>query len=231
MHNAGVRFSESVRLKRSAGAIVLNTYERAMLKISHTESHTNLLGPGDRFVIWVHGCCFDCKGCLARNTRFGNYHEVDVCDLAGEIKMSGCDGLTISGGEPFLQAEALAELVREVKNTCDIGVIIYSGFTIEELYDRNDSAALLGMTDILIDGRYIEELDDGRAYVGSSNQRIHYLTDRYENSGSEYYSAKKRRAEIKFSEDSVTLIGVPSANVLRIWQEIKSKNGGDFDDF
>ena len=202
-----------------------------ILNLSHTESHTNLLGPGDRFAIWVHGCCFHCEGCLAVNTRFGKYKEINVSDLAHEINNSGCDGITISGGEPFLQAEALAALVKQVKNERDIGVIIYSGFTIEELRDKKECAELLGLTDILIDGRYIKELDDGRPYIGSSNQKLHYLTDRYKEISKDYYAAPRRRAEIKFNADSVTLIGVPSANVLQIWQEIKYKNGGSDDDF
>lgn len=201
------------------------------IRISHTESHTDLLGPGDRFVIWVHGCCFDCEGCLARNTRFGAYRDVSVRDLAREIIDSGCDGITVSGGEPFLQAEALAELVREVRRGRDMGVIVYSGFTLEELRERNGCEGLLGLADILIDGRYIRELDDGRAYIGSANQRLHYLTGRYRAAGAEYYSAAKRRAEIRFSADRVTLIGVPSANVLKIWQDIKAKGGGAENDF
>ena len=205
--------------------------ENGLLKISHTESHTNLLGPGDRFVIWVHGCCFHCEGCLAVNTRFGAYEEVSVSYLASEIIQSGCDGITVSGGEPFLQAQALAALVKKVKGVRDMGVIIYSGFTLKELRDREEFAGLLSLTDILIDGRYIQELDDGRPYIGSSNQILHYLTDRYKAVGREYYAASKRCAEIKFNADSVTLIGVPSANVLQIWKEIKSKNGGCDDDF
>lgn len=205
--------------------------EKELLKISHIESHTDLLGPCDRFVIWVHGCCFDCEGCLARNTRFGAYREMSVSDVARNIIHSGCEGITISGGEPFLQAKALAALVKEVQSCRDIGVIIYSGFTLEALKKRDDCLELLSRTDILIDGPYVKVLDDGRAYIGSSNQRLHYLTERYRKAGREYYSAKKRRAEIKFNADSVTLIGVPSANVLTIWNEIKKKNGGGEDDF
>ena len=202
-----------------------------ILKISHTEAHTDLLGPGDRFVVWVHGCCFDCEGCLARNTRFGACQETSVSGMAQEIIESGCEGLTLSGGEPFLQAEALAELVREVQTRRDVGVIVYSGFTLEELRERSDALALLRKTDILIDGRYVKQLDDGRAYIGSSNQRLHYLTDRYKAEGEKYYSAQKRRAEIRFTADTVTLIGVPSANVLAVWREIKAKNGGAENDF
>ena len=205
--------------------------EKAVLKISHTEAHTELLGPYDRFVIWVHGCCFDCEGCLAFNTRYGEYTEMSVDELAERIIKSNCEGITISGGEPFLQTAALVALVKAVRSVRDTGVIVYSGFTLKELQSNTDYMKLLELADILIDGRYIKELDDGRAYIGSSNQRLYYLTDRYREIGRKYYSASKRRAEIKFGRDKVSLIGVPSATVLKIWEEIKSKNGGIGDDF
>ena len=86
-------------------------------------------------------------------------------------------------------------------------------------------------TDILIDGRYIKELDDGRAYIGSSNQRLHYLSDRYKNIGESYYSSYKRRAEIKINPNEVVLVGVPSKNVLDVWQKLKEKSGGNTGEF
>jgi len=213
----------------------MNLYKRmsqdTKILISHTEKNTDLLGPYRRFVIWVHGCCFACEGCLAENTKNGAYTEMSVKDLAQEILMSDTEGITISGGEPFLQAEALFELITLLKSVRDTGVIIYSGFTLEELQKNADTQNLLSVTDILIDGRYIKELDDGRAYIGSSNQRLHYLSDRYKNIGQEYYSEKKRRAEIKFTLDKAVLIGVPSENVLKVWQKVKEKSGGEISDF
>ena len=198
-----------------------------MIDVSHYERSTELLGPFTRFVVWVHGCCFDCEGCLARNTRFGEYESLSPGELAGEIVKSGCEGVTISGGEPFLQAGELAEMLRIARAERDIGVIVYSGFTLAELRERPDAGSLLALCDILIDGRYVRELDDGRAYVGSSNQTIHYLTPRYERAGREYYSAEKRKCEIKFTEKQAVLIGVPSAGVLEMWQKIKKKAGNE----
>ena len=113
--------------------------EDSKILISHTEKNTDLLGPYRRFVIWVHGCCFDCEGCLAENTKNGAYTETNIKDLAQEILMSDTEGITISGGEPFLQAKALFELVSLLKSIKDIGVIIYSGFTLEELQENDDS--------------------------------------------------------------------------------------------
>ena len=196
------------------------------LRISHTEANSTLLGPFNRFIIWVHGCCFDCEDCLAINTRFGAYKEVDVNDLAEEIISSACEGITISGGEPFLQAQELSRLIELVKEHRDIGVIVYSGFTLREIENDSENLPLLKHVDILIDGRYEKNLDDGRAYVGSSNQIIHYLTKRYKESGEKYYLASKRKAEIKFTPNRAILIGVPSKNVLNMWQNLKSKSAG-----
>ncbi len=211
----------------------LNLYKKMSDKIllSHTEKNTDLLGPYRRFVIWVHGCCFDCEGCLAESTKNGAYTETDIKELAQEILSSETEGITISGGEPFLQAKALFELVSLLKSIKDIGVIIYSGFTLEELQENKENRDLLTVTDILIDGRYMKELDDGKAYIGSSNQHLYYLSDRYKDIGQEYYSADKRRAEIKFTLDKAVLIGVPSKNVLNVWQKVKEKSGGDICDF
>ena len=99
------------------------------------------------------------------------------------------------------------------------------------MQENEENRDLLTVTDILIDGRYMKELDDGKAYIGSSNQHLYYLSDRYKDIGQEYYSADKRRAEIKFTLDKAVLIGVPSKNVLNVWQKVKEKSGGDICDF
>lgn len=209
----------------------MNMYERSIIKISHIEESTDLLGPFDRFVIWVHGCCFDCEGCLATNTKNGVYEEVPISELSERIVESHCEGITVSGGEPFLQSVALLKLIQAVRQKRDIGVIVYSGFTLAELKQDKNMVALLREIDILIDGKYIKELDDNRPYVGSSNQIIHYLSSRYTNVGKAYYAASKRRAEIKLTDKQAILIGVPSHNVLKTWQDIKEKSGGMNNDF
>ena len=206
-------------------------YDKSVLRVSYIEESTDLLGPYNRFVIWTHGCCFDCGGCLAINTKAGSYQEANILELADKIVQSSCEGITISGGEPFLQAAALLKMIRTVKARRDIGVIVYSGFTIDEIKFDKEKNNLLNEIDVLIDGKYIKELDDGRAYVGSSNQVIHYLTSRYKIVGEDYYSQKKRRAEIKLTRSQAMLIGVPSKTVLKVWQDLKDKSGGMKNDF
>ena len=201
------------------------------LRISHIETDTALLGPYRRFVIWVYGCCFDCDGCMAHNARFGKETLMNLRELVDDILRSDVEGITISGGEPFLQASALHELVVSVKQKRDMGVIVYTGFTLEELEKNGDNLPLLSVTDILIDGRYVKEFDTGQAYIGSSNQKLHHLTDRYKNIGTAYYSAPQRKAEIKLTTEQAVLIGVPSSNVLKMWRDIKKKTGGEINEF
>lgn len=208
----------------------MNTNESMALRISHIEKSTELLGPFCRFVIWVHGCCFSCKGCLAENTKHGTPTYIDINELSEEIVASGCEGITISGGEPFLQADKLSVLIEKIKSIRDIGVIIYSGFTLEEIQKDPNKAMLLPYVDLLIDGQYIEELDVGQPYIGSTNQIIHYLSSRYLGAGRLYYAAKSRKAEIKITSKQAILIGVPSKKVLAVWNELKKKSGGTGND-
>ncbi len=197
------------------------------IRISHYVRSTELLGPYNRFALWVQGCPFRCKGCIAESIQsFDGGYDAGI-DETSEIILNekNIEGITISGGEPFLQAEALYTLISAVKYKCeDFGVIIYSGFTYEELIkssaDNKSVQSLLQLTDILIDGRYDILLDKGEFAKGSSNQKILYLTDRYKNCGTEYYSQKKRKAEIIFYKDKSILTGVPSKNAMEIWKQI-----------
>lgn len=204
---------------------------KGYINISHYERSTNLLGPYQRFVIWVHGCCFDCEGCLAENTKHGPGDRVSIEKLGELILEENIEGITISGGEPFLQAESLAALIRHIKEQRDLGVIIYTGFTLDEILKDKEKRNLLTMTDILIDGKYVKELDDGRAYVGSSNQNIHQLSERYRDITEQYYKKSGRRAEIRIEKDRVILIGVPSKEALNVWNDLKRRAGGITDDF
>ena len=112
-----------------------------------------------------------------------------------------------------------------------MGVICYSGYTFEELQNKPDATRLLSNLDVLIDGKYIQELDYEKPYVGSINQKIHYLTSRYKIIGSQYYSAGARKTEIRLTSNQAILIGVPSKRTLQAWKKLKEKAGGVVYDF
>ena len=142
------------------------------LNIYMKQSVTEALGPGKRYALWVQGCKRNCRGCLSPGSHdFEKGEWIDTLVLAKEIiQTEMIEGLTISGGEPFLQAKALCELVRYIKSKKDYGIIIYTGNLYEELLGSKDIyiKKLLSFTDILIDGEYIEELNDGKSLRGSS---------------------------------------------------------------
>jgi anaerobic ribonucleoside-triphosphate reductase activating protein len=135
-------------------------------------------GPGIRAVVYAQGCPHHCPHCHNPSTwdPRGGY-ELDIDEIIGLVKDTGLlRGITLSGGEPFLQAEPMAELAARTKDL-GLDVVTYTGYTFEELLEmsRRDSsvARLLSLTDILIDGPYRhEERDLTLAFRGSRNQRI-----------------------------------------------------------
>ena len=203
------------------------------MKISHYIERTSVLGPYLRSALWVHGCCFSCEGCLAKEMNIGLYKEYAPADLSELfLKVTDTEGITISGGEPFLQSEELATMLDCIKAKRDYGVIIYTGFLKEELEKKNDTGVqrLLQHIDILIDVNYNQELDDGKPYRGSSNQKIHLVTDRYKNVFDDYYNGTdKRKIEIDVEKDNVYMVGVPSKNSIEVWRQFKKKADGNRD--
>lgn len=159
----------------------------ATLRIGRVADSCRVLGPGDRTVIWVAGCPLRCRECTVPellDMRAGSDMAVD--ELAERIlhfdATRGIDGVTFSGGEPFAQASALAVLVRRLRATRpNLSVMSYSGYTLERLRRRGDAGqlALLAQLDILIDGPYLPHRHAPLRWRGSSNQRIHWLTDRH----------------------------------------------------
>jgi anaerobic ribonucleoside-triphosphate reductase activating protein len=105
-----------------------------------------------------------------------------VSELAAEIlSWTGIDGLTLSGGEPFEQAFALAELCRILRCGREFSIMSYTGYTLEELVASSnaDHRSLLQYIDILVDGPYIEARRADILWRGSANQRIHMLSDHH----------------------------------------------------
>lgn len=201
-----------------------------MIRYAERIDNCTVLGPGGpRAVLWVHGCCFNCKGCVAESYKSGPYHEVKPAEVADwYCKQSNkTEGITISGGEPFLQAGELAEMIRLIRKQKDCGVIVYTGFLYEELlaYAQKDEAIrqLLDETDLLIDGPYMEELDKNRMAVGSENQRIWHLTERYRSVAEEYYGKSGRQVEIKIFDGKSMLVGVPSHEQKKLWKKLSEK--------
>jgi anaerobic ribonucleoside-triphosphate reductase activating protein len=188
------------------------------LNIAATRVGTEALGPGVRSVVWVQGCPFHCAGCIAPDwipDRPARHAE--PAELAAELLADPrVDGLTLSGGEPMQQAAALAALVRCAREIRDVSVICFTGHRLEQLRSHPPTPGvpeLLATVDVLVDGRYVAALDDGRGLRGSSNQRIHHLTGRLAHCGYDF-EGRPRSVEIAVEGPQALLIGVPSAGLL-----------------
>ncbi|MGH1394801.1 MAG: 4Fe-4S single cluster domain-containing protein [Trichormus sp.] len=140
------------------------------------ESEVN--GPGCRAVIWVQGCPRECPGCFNPDSWTFEINQLVTVDSLVEQILSKPQntGVTFSGGEPFWQAPALADLARKVK-AADLNVMSFSGFTLKQLQSESappGSQELLAELDILIDGPFVESLaiNSPDSPVSSRNQKV-----------------------------------------------------------
>ena len=150
------------------------------LRISGIMSESIVDGPGMRFAIFTQGCPHHCPSCHNPQTHdFNGGYDIDTDELYERIIADDIlQGVTFSGGEPMCQPKPLLELAKKIKSNTDLSIVIYSGYTLEQLKAKNDSDIneLLDICDWLIDGRFeIDKKDLTLPFRGSSNQRIIFL--------------------------------------------------------
>ncbi|AKU79328.1 anaerobic ribonucleoside-triphosphate reductase activating protein [Spiroplasma turonicum] len=142
-------------------------------------------GPGIRYSIYVAGCLHACKGChnlLSWSFKLGkdfdqNYEKQIISDLKSNPLLSG---VTFSGGDPMFSAKEVYKLIKRIKKETGLNIWLYTGFTIEEIYNQRNNGEeelyrfkILHEIDILVDGRWVQELyDPSLDFRGSSNQRL-----------------------------------------------------------
>lgn len=146
-----------------------------MLDLSGIVSDSIVDGPGIRTTVFSQGCPHHCEGCHNPETwEFGCGTKVPLEGILEIVESNPlCRGVTFSGGEPFAQAEAFAQLAVMLKER-GYEVASYSGFTFEQLLKGNEhQRKLLASIDILIDGPYIQSQRSLElSFRGSRNQRI-----------------------------------------------------------
>ena len=124
-------------------------------------------GTGIRVVLWVSGCSLHCKGCHNPETwNFDGGPEIGAKEIAEDFrKRKLLDGITLSGGDPFYQQESCLELLSFLPG---VNVWIYTGFD----YDEISETELAKKANVLVVGKFIEDLKCDGQYFGSSNQKI-----------------------------------------------------------
>lgn len=135
-----------------------------------------------RAVVWVQGCSLRCPGCFNPETHPSEGGQVlTVAGLFQRILAlrDSIEGITISGGEPLQQRQSLLTLLQRVRQETDLSVLIFTGYTMQEVRQMPNGQDLLANTDILIAGRFVASQRLARDLQGSANKTIHLLTDRY----------------------------------------------------
>ena len=144
------------------------------IRVAGIQQDSIVDGKGLRFSVFVQGCPHHCFGCHNPETHsFSGGKMMEIEDVVKQMNTNPlCDGLTLSGGEPFSQPQACTELAKAAKKR-GRNVWCYTGYTLEELMSIPAAKELLDEIDVLVDGRFVlskRSLD--LDFRGSSNQRV-----------------------------------------------------------
>lgn len=175
------------------------------LELPRTEAE----GPGLRYAVWLQGCSLRCPGCC--NPEYlsppsATHPRVEAEDLAARVLGTpGIEGLSVLGGEPMEQAGPLAELLQRVR-AGGLSTMVFTGYRREEL--SGPALAALDHVDLLVDGRYERsEPELSRRWIGSRNQRMLFLTDRYDPADPRFVESDT--VELRFDGRALTVNGRP----------------------
>ena len=134
------------------------------------------LGPGQRLGIWFQGCSIQCRGCVSMDTWAPGSKRTSVEQIieAAIPALREADGVTVSGGEPFDQPEALHELLGRLRDSFEGDILVYSGHPLELLAKR--LPAFKGLIDCLVADPFDADVPQTLALRGGDNQRMVCLT-------------------------------------------------------
>ena len=210
------------------------------MRIAINRAHypVTVLGHGKRIGIWLQGCSLHCEGCISRDTWDrdpSSEIELEILlDWCNQVAYPGLDGITITGGEPFDQPEALAFLIdglrsRFVSLAERLDILCYTGYSYKKLQRKH--ANLLSRLDVVIAGPYREAFP-AMPLRGSSNQEIVCLSDlgvkRYGDMSSRLTPDK--RIQMVTGERAIWFIGIPEQGEMEQLAELCKAQGIIFND-
>lgn len=165
-------------------------------------------GPGTRMVLWVQGCPFRCPGCQNSDYLEFKVNQVVTVERVWEVfqQQPGLAGISFSGGEPFAQAVALAELASRVQSVGKT-VVCWTGYRLQQLQSSQilGAADFLKHIDLLIDGQFVQDMVGNEVLRGSKNQQLHFLSGQI----TEADLVDIPRQEWMITPDIVTYTGFP----------------------
>ena len=194
------------------------------MRVERAVNYMTTLGPGNRLCVWVNGCSRGCKGCVSsRLQKIDEGTEVDIHEYFFGYNLSNIDGVTISGGEPFDQISELCRLVDYFRKRGVDDILVYTGYTYKELIEMKNPEVntVLSQIAVLIDGPYIEELDDGLCNIkGSSNQNIYYLDPKVKEKYERYINPVRNVKEMTLGNVMLS-VGIPDKAYIENFNKAK----------
>ncbi len=151
-----------------------------MLQLHSLAYPITALGPGRRLALWVAGCPLRCHGCITPQLQAADSGKAIALErlLQHLLKLpTPLDGISLTGGEPFAQAEPLAALLSALKAARNHwNVLVFSGYPLAHLQAQAAAQKLLAQTDILVAGPFLPEQQRAHPLAASANQQVHYLS-------------------------------------------------------
>ena len=199
------------------------------ISLSRVHFPVTALGPGRRLGIWFQGCSIRCAGCISGDTWRFSESRISTQDVVGQLDgwLQQCDGVTVSGGEPFDQPAALVELLQRIRAVKPTNVLVYSGHPIERI--AHDLRQVEGLVDALISDPYLVHEPQHKPLRGSDNQRLHLLTPLGIELFGRYAQADLGLApqlDLMLDEDGTAwLAGIPRRDDLSRLQAILAQQG------
>ena len=197
--------------------------------LSRAHFPVTTLGPGRRLGIWLQGCSIQCAGCISADTWGSGRGKTTVLHLldAVSIWLAQADGVTVSGGEPFDQPQALQELLEGIRAHSDIDIFVYSGYSMEVLEPRLSRFA--GLIDALISDPYDRQAPQSLVLRGSDNQRLHLLTPlgqaRFASLDRESVAGDKRFDVMMDDDGTLWLAGIPVRDDFERLKHLLERDG------
>lgn len=195
-----------------------------MLRVSRIAAPITVLGPGRRAVVWVQGCTLACPGCASVDTwDAAGGRSVRVEDVVAEVlelvDQHGLDGITVSGGEPFQQAEAVADVLDALRAArADLDTVVFTGY--DAAVARRRSVRLARLADVLVAGRYDRTQPSDQPLLASANQRI-VTSDRGEHRLADMVAA---RVQVAADGTDLFVVGLPKPGDLdRLHQALEAR--------
>ena len=199
------------------------------IALSRIHFPVTTLGPGRRVGFWMQGCSIRCPGCISSDTWGKKAPGTTVDELLVHVGLwlKECDGVTISGGEPFEQAPALEMLLRGIRKLTTANILVYSGKRFSALTEEPSVTA--GLIDCMISEPFELDSPQTKYLMGSDNQRMTSLTPL----GRKVFEPlnrladdSDRRLDVMFDEDGVVwLAGIPGRGDMTRLQVLLEEQG------